>query len=167
MYKDFTIQDGGFIFYRETAAKSDLDLYRERIQVKTSMDVVVKRAIVITYVNMQEVAVESSRYSFQVILTDTEAGFYGIVNYFRVSSDKGGTSGFYDAACRTPSYGKLLVPKIAEVKGTKCVQVFRVKPCDLLSGAVIQLSSTKTPNKFPTYYKLILRLLMVMDEHFS
>lgn len=66
MYKDFTIQDGGLIYYRETAAKSDLVLYQERIQANTEMKVMVKRAIVITYVNMQEVAVESSRYSFQV-----------------------------------------------------------------------------------------------------
>ena len=66
MYKDFTIQDGGLIYYRETATNSDLVLYQERIQAKTQLKVVVKRAIVITCVNMQEVAVESSRYSFQV-----------------------------------------------------------------------------------------------------
>lgn len=76
MYKDFTIQDGGLIFYRETATNSDLVLYQERIQAKTQLKVVVKRAIVTTYVNMQEVAVESSRYSFQVKYILLEAYFF-------------------------------------------------------------------------------------------
>ena len=134
MYKDFTIQDGGRIYYRETTAPAHLQSYAERILEKKKLSVTVKRAIVVTFVNMQEVTVESSRYSFQVVLTDTEVGFYGIVSYYRVSSDKGGTSGFVDAACRETAAGQLPVPKIVEVEGEKYAHVFHVKPCDLLQG---------------------------------
>ncbi|XP_066936659.1 uncharacterized protein [Clytia hemisphaerica] len=134
MYKDFTIQDGGCMFFRETTTQGDLHLYEERIRNKTTMNVTVKRGIIITYVNLQEVAVESSRYTFQAVLLDTEAGFYGIINYYRISSDGGATSGYYDKACKKPSVEKLKTPTVKEVEMTNYVQVFPVKPCDLVTG---------------------------------
>jgi len=139
MYKDFTIQDGGRIYYRETSNPSDLKLYSQRIKENTATHVVVKHAIVVTYVNVQEVAVESSRYTFQVVLCDTGApGFFGIINYYRLTTSGDSTSGYQDQTCEKKVFGKLRMPTVAEVERTKYGQVFQVAPCDIKEGKLVR-----------------------------